>query len=78
MLCACQAVSDWVLGPVNTLTPVAFVAGAFLYSWATVDSVGSLFIFCVIYDFFAAGIQTLFPAACVSLTTDLNKIRNRT
>jgi hypothetical protein len=70
----CGLEADWVLGPVDTLTTVAFVTNALLYSWATVDSVGGLFIFCVIYGFFAVGTQSLFPAACASLTINLNKI----
>lgn len=74
----CGLVADRVLGPVNTLTPVAFISGILLYSWAAVNSVASLFAFSVIYGFFAAGIQSLFPAACASLTPDLKKMGVRT
>lgn len=74
----CGLVADRVLGPVNTLTPVAFLAGVLLYCWVAVDSLSSLFVFCVIYGFFAAGVQSLFPAACASLTTDLKKMGVRT
>lgn len=74
----CGLVADRLLGPVNTLTPVALVSGILLYCWAAVDSVGGLFTFCVIYGFFAAGIQSLFPAACASLTSDLSKMGVRT
>ena len=74
----CGLVADRVLGPVNTLTPVAFVSGILLYCWIAVDSVGSLFTFCVIYGFFAAGIQSLFPVACASLMTDLKRMGVRT
>ena len=31
----------------------------------------SLFTFCVIYGFFAAGVQSFLPPACASLTSDL-------
>ena len=74
----CGLTADRLLGPVNTLTPVAFICGVLLYCWAAVTSIGSLFTFCVIYGFFAAGIQSLFPAACASLTSDLSKMGVRT
>jgi MFS family permease len=32
----------------------------------------------VLYGFFGAGIQSLFPASCASLTTDLSKMGVRT
>lgn len=75
---ACGLVADRLLGPVNTLTPVAFIAGLLLYSWAKVHSLGALVVFCIIYGFFAAGVQSLFPAACASLTTDMKKMGVRT
>ncbi|CAF9941250.1 MAG: hypothetical protein HETSPECPRED_003033 [Heterodermia speciosa] len=74
----CGLVADRLLGPINTLIPVALVSGILLYCWAAVDSIGSLFTFCVVYGFFAAGIQSLFPAACASLTSDLTKMGVRT
>lgn len=74
----CGLTADRLLGSINTLTPVAFISGILLYCWAAVDSLGSLFAFCVIYGFFAAGIQSLFPAACASLTSDLTKMGVRT
>lgn len=74
----CGLTADRLLGPINTLTPVAFISGILLYCWAAVDSLGALFTFCVIYGFFAAGIQSLFPAACASLTSDLTKMGVRT
>lgn len=58
--------------------PVAFLSGVLLYTWAGVHSLQTLFVFCVIYGFFAAGVQSLFPAACASLTTDLKKMGVRT
>ena len=74
----CGLTADRLLGPINTLTPVAFISGILLYCWAAIDSLGALFAFCVIYGFFAAGIQGLFPAACASLTSDLTKMGVRT
>lgn len=74
----CGLLADRVLGAVNTLTPVAFLSGVLLYSWAAVDSTDGLFAFCVFYGIPAAGVQSLFPAACASLTTDLRKMGVRT
>jgi MFS family permease len=73
----CGLTAD-LLGPVNTLIPVAFCAGVLFYCWAAVHEVGSLYAFCVLYGFFGAAIQSLFPAACASLTTDLSKMGVRT
>ncbi|GME43536.1 MFS transporter [Neofusicoccum parvum] len=74
----CGLTADRLLGPINTLIPVAFFAGLLFYCWAAVSSVGALYTFCVIYGFFGAGIQSLFPASCASLTTDLKKMGVRT
>lgn len=74
----CGLTADRLLGPVNTLIPVAFFAGLLFYCWAAVSSTGALYAFCVIYGLFGAGIQSLFPACCASLTTDLGKMGTRT
>lgn len=74
----CGLTADRLLGPIDTLAPVAFISGVLLYCWAAIDSLGSLLAFCIIYGFFAAGIQSLFPAACASLTSDLSKMGVRT
>ncbi|KAL9640041.1 MAG: hypothetical protein Q9164_000525 [Protoblastenia rupestris] len=65
--------ADRYFGPLNTLIPVAFVAGLLLFCWTAVSSKGGLVTFAVIYGLFAAGIQSLFPATLSSLTTDLKK-----
>ena len=70
--------ADRVLGSVNTLTVVTFLSGVLLYCWSAVSAIGGLFAFCIIYGIFAAGVQSLFPAACASLTTDLQKMGVRT
>jgi MFS family permease len=74
----CGLAADRLLGPVNTLIPVAFFAGVLFYCWAAVHDVGSLYVFCVLYGFFGAGVQSLFPASCASLTTDMSKMGVRT
>lgn len=74
----CGLMADKLLGPVKVITPVCFIAGLCLYGWAAVNSLGSLYTFCAVYGFFAAGIQSLLPAACASLTKDLTKMGTRT
>lgn len=74
----CGLMADKLLGPVKIITPVCVIAGLCLYGWTAVNSIGSLLTFCVVYGFFGAGIQSILPAACASLTTDLTKIGTRT
>lgn len=74
----CGLTADRLLGPVNTLIPVAFFAGILFYCWAAVSTLGGLFAFCIVYGFFGAGVQSLFPAACASLTKDVKKMGVRT
>ncbi|KAK0649262.1 major facilitator superfamily domain-containing protein [Cercophora newfieldiana] len=70
--------SDKWLGPMQTIAPLAFCTAVLFYSWAAVDSLSSLFAFCVIYGFVASAIAGLFPPACASLTADLKSIGART
>ncbi len=65
--------ADRYLGPLNTLIPFVFFASVMLFSWTAVNNRTGLLVFSLIYGFFAAGIQSLFPATVSSLTTDLNK-----
>ncbi|KAF2438860.1 MFS general substrate transporter [Karstenula rhodostoma CBS 690.94] len=73
----CNLIADKI-GPVNTLIPAVLAAGALIFGWIAIKTLPSLYVFCVIYGFFGGGIQSLFPAACASLTTDLKKMGVRT
>ncbi|KAF3479894.1 uncharacterized protein GIQ15_06870 [Arthroderma uncinatum] len=66
-------ISDWRSGPFNALVPCMVVAAIALFAWIGVRGEPSLYAFSIIYGFFAAGIQALFPSALSSLTTDLKK-----
>ncbi|KAF4835783.1 Aspyridones efflux protein apdF [Colletotrichum tropicale] len=66
--------SDKFIGPMRTLILTTFFSGLLLYCWVSVDSEGRLFAFCIIYGSFAGGVQSVFPAACSGLTTDLKKM----
>lgn len=71
-------ISDRYIGPMYTLVMTTVCSGILLYCWAAVDTLGGLYAFCVIYGSFAAGVQSVFPAACATLTPDLNKMGVRT
>ncbi|KAK2864979.1 hypothetical protein FQN49_004029 [Arthroderma sp. PD_2] len=66
-------ISDWKSGPFNALIPCVIISGATLFGWIGVKKEPNLYAFCIVYGFFGAGIQALFPSALTSLTTDLKK-----
>lgn len=66
-------ISDFYAGPFNTLIPFAFISGIMLFGWIGISDTPSMWVFSALYGFFAAGIQSLFPAALSTLTTDLKK-----
>ncbi|KAL2009225.1 hypothetical protein VTN00DRAFT_7419 [Thermoascus crustaceus] len=66
--------ADFCTGPLNMLLPFSFASGIIAYGWAGVTSLAGLYVFAVIYGFFAAGIQSLFPATLSTLTSDLKKV----
>lgn len=67
-------ISDFLVGPVKSLIATTLLSGVLLYSWIGVNSIGGLYAFCIIYGSFAAGVQSLFPAACSGLALDLSKV----
>lgn len=66
--------SDKFTGPVNMFIPVSAAAGILLYCWIAVHSLGGLYAFVAVYGTFGGGVQSLFPSALPSLTTDLSKV----
>ncbi|KLJ10607.1 hypothetical protein EMPG_09871 [Blastomyces silverae] len=66
-------VSDYYTGPFNALIPFSLISGILIFGWTGINDVNGLYAFSVLYGFFAAGIQSLFPASLSSLTTDLKK-----
>ena len=65
--------ADRAFGPLNTITPFAFVSGSLFYAWSGVHSRGGVYAFACVYGLASAGIQSLFPATLTSLTTDIKK-----
>lgn len=66
--------ADRWLGPVNTLIIFVLCSGIAVFCWAFTNTLSSLWAFIIIYGFFGAGVQSLFPPALGSLTTDLSKL----
>ena len=66
--------ADRWLGPVNTLILFVILSGVLVYCWAAVHTLSGLWAFVIIYGFFGAGVQSLFPPALGSLTPDLSKL----
>lgn len=66
-------VSDQYFGTLNTFIIVSIAAAIVMYCWIAIDSLGGLIAFAVVYGFFGGGMQSLFPAALSSLTTDISK-----
>ena len=58
---------DRWFGPVNSLIPMVFLAGILLLAWIGVHDQTGLVVFAVFYGLCGAGIQSLFPAAIVSV-----------
>lgn len=61
------------IGAVNTLAPLCAIVSLLAFCWMAIDTKPSLYAWAVLYGLFAAGIQSLFPAALSFLTTDLRK-----
>ncbi|CZT10606.1 related to monocarboxylate transporter 4 [Rhynchosporium agropyri] len=70
-------VADRYWGPINTLTLFTFMTSILVLCWIAVGSKGGLYGWAVVYGTTAAGIQSLFPVALSSLTTDLTMAGTR-
>lgn len=60
-------------GGVNMFIPMGASSGLLMLCWAAVSNVSGLYAWSTLYGISAGGIQSLFPAALSSLTTDLRK-----
>ncbi|KAF2724382.1 MFS monocarboxylate transporter-like protein [Polychaeton citri CBS 116435] len=61
-------------GSFNVLIPFALVAGIMLMVWIVIIDLPGYVAFVVLYGICANAVQTLFPSALASLTTDLTKM----
>ncbi|OJD13590.1 hypothetical protein AJ78_05959 [Emergomyces pasteurianus Ep9510] len=66
-------ISDYYSGPFNALIPCTLVSSILIFGWIGINGVNGLYVFSVLYGFFAAGIQSMFPASLSTLSPDLKK-----
>jgi MFS family permease len=66
--------SDKCTGPANMMIPFVLLSAISLYCWAAIFTQGGLFAFATIYGLFSSGVNSLFPTALSSLTTDMTKM----
>lgn len=62
------------IGAVNIFIPICGITSMLVFCWIAVSSPPGLYAWTVCYGIFAAGIQSLFPAALSFLTSDLRKL----
>jgi predicted MFS family arabinose efflux permease len=62
------------IGAVNMFIPICGTTSILVFCWMAVRDPPGLYAWTVFYGIFAAGIQSLFPAALSFLTTDLRKL----
>lgn len=65
------------LGAYNTIIPWVFATSILMYCWSAVKTEASLYAFTILYGFFSAGFQGLFPAVMANLTKDHSKLGTR-
>ena len=66
--------SDKYTGPVNIMIPFVLLSAISLYCWAAIFTQDGLFAFAAVYGIFSSGVNSLFPTALSSLTTDMTKM----
>lgn len=69
--------ADLKFGPYNMLLPSCFLSAAILYIWITITNRPGVYAWSVLYGFFVAGFQGMFPAVLTSLTKDMSKVGTR-
>ncbi|KAL6156303.1 hypothetical protein ACJQWK_09616 [Exserohilum turcicum] len=58
------------IGGLNVLTPFAFICGIMMFAWIGIKSIGTLYVFAVIYGSGSAVIQALWPAVIGNLSRE--------
>ncbi|KAF5012136.1 hypothetical protein FDECE_1785 [Fusarium decemcellulare] len=69
--------ADHHFGAVNVFIPTILFASLCLYMWSQVHTLTAGFVWVSFFGYFGAGIQSLFPSVCASLTKDLSKAGTR-
>jgi len=65
--------ADQYLGPISIMALSSFNGAIIVFSWAAVRSMTGLWVFAAFFGLFSAGVQSLFPASCATLTPDPQK-----
>lgn len=73
----CGYLADRYIGPLNCLIPWVALCGILMFCWASLNSVGGLYAFAVLYGLASAAAMGLFAGTVPSLTKDLDKIGTR-
>jgi predicted MFS family arabinose efflux permease len=69
--------ADKYTGPFNLLIPFCAVSSVALFFWPLVHTAAGLYVWAVLYGFFVAGFQGMFPAVLTTLTKDMSKVGTR-
>ncbi|KAG6012334.1 hypothetical protein E4U43_007842 [Claviceps pusilla] len=73
----CGYLADRYIGPLNCLIPWVALCAILMFCWASLNSVGGLYAFAVLYGLASAAAMGLFAGTVPSLTKDLDKIGTR-
>lgn len=65
------------IGPVNVFIPNSIIVSILIFCFIGIETPAGLYAWAIFYGIMAGGIQSLFPAALSSLTTDLRKLGTR-
>ncbi|VDC05949.1 unnamed protein product [Peniophora sp. CBMAI 1063] len=65
------------IGPLNMLIPCSFITSVLAFCWISVDSVGGLVTFAVLYGLFSGALLALARASLASLTNDVSRMGTR-
>lgn len=61
-------------GALNILIPCTLVCALLAFTWTTVDEIGGIVAFAILYGFFSGSFVSLPPSTILSLSNDLNKV----
>ncbi|KAG0645050.1 Aspyridones efflux apdF [Hyphodiscus hymeniophilus] len=59
------------IGPLNVIMPFSILCGIIAFSWTSIQSTGSLIIFCISYGFFSGTFVSITGPALATLSPDL-------
>uniref|UniRef100_A0A060TIU0 ARAD1D49390p n=1 Tax=Blastobotrys adeninivorans TaxID=409370 RepID=A0A060TIU0_BLAAD len=66
-------IADRTIGMHNMFLPVCVGMVIVMYCWIAVHNVAGLYVYAVIYGFFGAGMQALFPGTLTTMAKDVRK-----